>query len=189
VYFAEDDYFYLADQFSSMIEFLRADPEVDFLSPFDHLDCYHLALHRTPKWIRTYAGRHWRTASSTCLTFLTRKTTLVKYRATFESYVSGNFDSSLWLSLTKQRVCNPWFLIRSLVGGWFEWKIIVKAWLYCWRQILFGKKLKLWVPVPGIATHLDAHSLSPGIDWQHLMLQSLEGNCGSRPLCGSGRSS
>jgi len=176
VYFAEDDYFYLAHQFSSMIEFLRSDAEVHFLSPFDHLDCYRLALHRTPKWIKTFAGRHWRTASSTCLTFLTRKETLAKYRAVFDSYVQGNFDSSLWLSLTKQRVCNPLFLIRSLIGGCFEWKIIVKAWLHCWRQILFGKRLKLWVPVPGIATHLDAHSLSPGFDWQHLMLQSFEGN-------------
>ena len=187
VYFAEDDYFYLPDQFSSMIEFLRADPEVDFVSPFDHLDCYRLALHRTPKWIKTSAGRHWRTASSTCLTFLTRKETLSHYRAVFESYVRGNFDSSLWLSLTKQRVGNPFFLIRSLLGGSFEWKIIVKAWLYCWRQIVFGKRLKLWVPVPGIATHLDAHSLSPGVDWQRLMSQSFEGACGPRDLYGSRR--
>jgi hypothetical protein len=187
VYFAEDDYFYLAEQFSSMIEFLRADPEVDFVSPFDHLDCYRLALHRTPKWIKTSAGRHWRTASSTCLTFLTRKETLSHYRAVFESYVRGNFDSSLWLSLTKQRVGNPFFLIRSLLGGSFEWKIIVKAWLYCWRQIVFGKRLKLWVPVPGIATHLDARSLSPGVDWQRLMSQSFQGTCGPRDLCGSRR--
>ncbi|MGD0179484.1 MAG: hypothetical protein ABSC15_06685 [Terriglobales bacterium] len=187
VYFAEDDYFYLPDQFSSMIEFLRADPEVDFVSPFDHLDCYRLALHRTPKWIKTSAGRHWRTASSTCLTFLTRKETLSHYRAVFESYVRGNFDSSLWLSLTKQRVGNPFFLIRSLLGGSFEWKIIVKAWLYCWLQIVFGKRLKLWVPVPGIATHLDAHSLSPGVDWQRLMSQSFEGACGPRDLYGSRR--
>jgi len=187
VYFAEDDYFYLAEQFSSMIEFLRADPEVDFVSPFDHLDCYRLALHRTPKWIKTCSGRHWRTASSTCLTFLTRKETLGRYRAVFQSYVRGNFDSSLWLSLTKQRVCNPFFLIRSLLGGSFEWKIIVKAWLYCWRQIVFGKRLKLWVPVPGIATHLDAHSLSPGVDWQRLMSQSFEGACGPRDLYGSRR--
>ena len=178
VYFAEDDYFYLADQFSSMIEFLRSDPEVHFLSPFDHLDCYRLALHRTPKWVKACAGRHWRTASSTCLTFLTRKDTLAKHRAVFESYVRGNFDSSLWLSLTKQRICNPLFLSRSLLGGSFEWKIIAKAWLHCWRQILLGKKMSLWVPVPGIATHLDAHSLSPGVDWQHLMLQSIEKNVG-----------
>jgi hypothetical protein len=183
VYFAEDDYFYLPDQFSSMVEFLRADPDVHFLSPFDHLDCYRLALHRTPKWIKTYAGHHWRTASSTCLTFLTRKETLTKYHAVFQSYVQGNFDSSLWLSLTKQRVCDPLFLIRSFIYGWFEWKIIVKAWLYCWRQILLGKRLKLWVPVPGIATHLDAHSLSPGVDWQHLMLERALKETVDRSIC------
>jgi hypothetical protein len=173
VYFAEDDYLYLPDQFCSMVEFLRSDPEVDFLSPFDHLDCYRLELHRTPKWVKTCAGRHWRTASSTCLTFLTRKETLAKYRAVFESYVRGNFDSSVWLSLTKQRVYNPFFSIRSLLGGGFEWKIVVKAWLHSSRQILFGKKLKLWVPIPAIATHLDAHSLSPGVDWKSLIAEEL----------------
>lgn len=169
VYFAEDDYFYLADQFFSMIQFLRADPQVHYLSPFDHLDCYRLELHRTPKWIKICAGRHWRTASSTCLTFLTRKEMLARDRTVFQSYVHGNFDASLWLSLTKQRVRDPFFLVRSLVGGGLESKIILKAWLYCWRQILFGKSLKLWVPIPGIATHLDARSLSPGIDWIRLM--------------------
>lgn len=169
VYFAEDDYFYLAGQFPRMIQFMKADPQVHFLSPFDHLDCYRLELHRTPKWIKVSAGHHWRTASSTCLTFLTRKETLAKYRAVFHTFVEGNFDSSLWLSLTKQRVRNPLFLIRSLIGGWFEWKIIAKAWLYCSRQILFGETLKLWVPIPAIATHLDARSLSPGIDWIRLM--------------------
>jgi len=176
VYFAEDDYFYLAHQFSSMIEFLRSDPEVHFVSPFDHLDCYRLALHRTPKWVKTYAGRYWRTASSTCLTFLTRRETLAKYRPIFQSYVQGNFDSSLWLSLTKQRVCNPLFLIRSFLGGWFEWKIVAKAWLYCWRQILLGKKLKLWVPIPAIATHLDTRSLSPGVDWRGLIAEDFSTN-------------
>ena len=183
VYFAEDDYFYLADQFANMIEFLRADSEVHFLSPFDHLDCYQLALHRTPKWIKTCAGRHWRTASSTCLTFLTRKETLTKYAPVFRSYVQGNFDSSLWLSLTKQRVCNPLFLIRSLLGGRFEWKIIAKAWLHCWRQILLGKRLKLWVPIPAIATHLDTHSLSPGVDWRGLMAEGVSTNDGHEYAC------
>jgi hypothetical protein len=173
VYFAEDDYFYLADQFRDMTEFLKSDPEVHFVSPFDHLDCYRLALHRTPKWIKTYADRHWRTASSTCLTFLTRKETLSKYRAVFESYSRGNFDCSLWLSLTKQRVYNPVFLIRSFLAGAFEWKIIVKAWFYCWRQILRGKRLKLWVPIPAIATHLDTRSLSPSVDWRGRMAEDV----------------
>lgn len=183
VYFAEDDYFYRADELSRMIEFLRFDPEVHFLSPFDHLDCYRLALHRTPKWIKTYAGRHWRTASSTCLTFLTRKQTLAEYRAVFESYAQGNFDCSLWLSLTKQRVCNPLFLVRTLLNGRFELRIIAKAWLHCWRHILFGKKLKLWVPIPGIATHLDTRSLSPGVDWMELMAQDLATKHGREYAC------
>jgi hypothetical protein len=186
VYFAEDDYFYLAHQFSSMIEFLRSDPGVHFLSPFDHLDCYRLALHQTPKWIKIYAGRHWRTASSTCLTFLTRKVTLARHQAVFQSYVRGNFDCSLWLSLTKERVYNPLFLIRSLLGDRFEWKIIVKAWLHCWRQILLGKKLKLWVPIPAIATHLDKRSLSPGVDWRGHMAEDVTANH-DREYVGDGR--
>jgi hypothetical protein len=59
--------------------------------------------------------------------------------------------------------------MRSAVRGQFEWKIIAKAWFYCWRQIVFGPRVKLWVPIPGIATHLDSSSLSPGIDWIRLM--------------------
>ena len=96
----------------------------------------------------------------------------------FQSYVQGNFDCSLWLSLTKQRVCNPLFLIRSFLGGWFEWKIIVNAWLHCGRQILFGAKQKLWVPIPAIATHLDTRSLSPGVDWRALMREDISTNRG-----------
>ncbi len=169
VYFAEDDYFYLPDQFPRMVEFIRSSPDVHFLSPFDHLDCYRLELHRTRKWIRAFADHHWRTAASTCLTFLTRTETLVTHRAVFETYVHGDFDCSIWLSLTKQRVCNPLFFTRCAVRARFEWKIILKAWLFCWQQIAFGPRLKLWVPVPGIATHLDSSSLSPGIDWIRLM--------------------
>jgi hypothetical protein len=40
VYFAEDDYFYLPNQFEEMIEFLRENEGVHFVSPNDHLDYY-----------------------------------------------------------------------------------------------------------------------------------------------------
>ena len=40
VYFAEDDYVYLPEQFSRMLDFLRAYRDADFVSPYDHLDCY-----------------------------------------------------------------------------------------------------------------------------------------------------
>ena len=174
VYFAEDDYFYLPNQFREMLSFLTGHRDVHFVSPYDHLDCYTLNLHRGPKWLRVHGSHHWRTAASTCLTFLTRKETLAKYESAFRSYVEGNDDCALWLSLTKHRVFNPVVAVRYLVHGLLYWKILVKAWLHGWRQILFGKKLKLWVPVPGIATHLDTSALSPNVDWAALMAQRME---------------
>jgi hypothetical protein len=174
VYLAEDDYFYLPGQFPAMMEFLAAYGDVHFISPYDHLDCYKLDLHRGPKFLRTYASHHWRTAASTCLTFLTRKETLARYERVFRTYQNGNFDCSLWLSLTKHRVLNPFAMGRYLVSGLFYWKIMAKAWLYCGKQILFGRKLKLWVPVPGLATHLDNNALSPNVDWDSRMRREIE---------------
>ncbi|HXM63368.1 MAG TPA: hypothetical protein VN950_21080 [Terriglobales bacterium] len=169
VYFAEDDYFYLPSTFSLMVDFLKAHTDVDFVSPFDHLDCYTTNLHRTPKWIRPYGNHHWRTAASTCLTFLTRKEVLASCEPIFRSYARGNFDCAIWLSLTKQRVLNPLALARYLVRGEFYWRVLVKSWLYCSWQILFGDRFTLWVPIPGIATHLDRNALSPAVDWIGLM--------------------
>jgi hypothetical protein len=174
VYFAEDDYLYLPNQFHLMIEFLTTQSDADFISPYDHLDCYTLALHRGPKWLRVHGSHHWRTAASTCLTFLTSKETLRKHERVFRGYARGNYDSALWLSLTKHRVFNPVAIIRYLAQGVFYWKILVKAWLYGWRQILFGRRVKLWVPVPGIATHLDSNSLSPSVDWLGLIQRGFE---------------
>ncbi len=174
VYFAEDDYFYLPGQFRCMIDFLLAHEDVDFVSPYDHLDCYTMELHRQPKWLRVYGGKHWRTAASTCLTFLTRRQTLKETHAVFRSYKRRSFDFSLWLSLTKSRVFNPVFFFRQLTQKPYFCKTIVKSWLYCWRQILFGKRRTLWIPVPGVATHLSIHALSPNIDWLSLMQQSAE---------------
>jgi hypothetical protein len=174
VYFAEDDYFYLPDEFRKMVNFLVAGTNVYFVSPYDHLDCYTLDLHRGPKWLRVHGSHHWRTAASTCLTFLTRKSTLAKYESVFRTYVEGNDDCAAWLSLTKHRVFNPIAFIRYLLQGTFCWKILVKTWLFGWRQILFGRKMKLWVPVPGIATHLDINSLSPGVDWPALIRREIE---------------
>lgn len=174
VYFAEDDYFYIPGQFQAMIDFLLAYQDVDFVSPYDHLDCYTMELHRQPKWLRVQGGRHWRTAASTCLTFLTRRKTLRETQTVFRSYKRRSFDCSLWLSLTKHRVFNPLFFCRHLIREPYFCKIIVKSWLYCWRQILFGKRRTLWVPIPGLATHLSVQALSPNIDWPALMQQSAE---------------
>jgi hypothetical protein len=174
VYFAEDDYFYLPGQFPRLLEFMTGHADVDFVSPYDHLDCYTLPLHRTRKWLRVSASHHWRTAASTCLTFLTRKQTLAQCESVFRTYSKSNDDCALWLSLTKQRVFNPFALTEYLIRGSFGWKNILKSWLYGWRHILFRRKVKLWVPIPSIATHLSSDVLAPSIDWRVLIQRSAE---------------
>jgi hypothetical protein len=174
VYFAEDDYFYLPDQFRSMTDFLLQHEDVHFVSPYDHLDYYTMALHRTPERCMIYSGRRWRTAASTCLTFLTRRETLAKTKVVFRNYKRRSFDCSMWISLTGKRVFNPFFFASSLFREPFSSKLVLKSWLYFWPQLLFGQKWNLWVPVPAIATHLDANSLSPNADWLAMMQQTKE---------------
>ncbi|MEI7826511.1 MAG: glycosyltransferase family 2 protein [Euryarchaeota archaeon] len=160
VYFAEDDYLYLPDQFESMVEFLQEE-QVDFVSPYDHLDYYELDLHSQKNFIKLHNDKHWRTAASTCLTFLTTKTKLVKTQNVFRSYTKGNDDVSLWLSLTKHKLSNPLVILKYYRTNGHFFGIILNAWHFCWRQILFGKRRNLWVPIPSIATHLESEHLAP----------------------------
>ena len=115
VYFAEDDYLYLPGQFPLMLQFLCAGQDVDFVTPYDHPECYYLALHREPKWLRVFEGHHWRTAASTCLTFLTRKSTLAKYEKVLRTYARRNDDCPMWLSLTKRRVFDVFAMLQCIV--------------------------------------------------------------------------
>jgi hypothetical protein len=169
VYFAEDDYVYMPNQFSLMLDFLLAYTDVDFVSPYDHLDCYTRRIHQHPKWVRVHASHHWRTAASTCLTFLTRQRTLLRKRAVFRSYCSHNHDCSLWLSLTKNSIFDPIQFCSLVLREPLFAKIVVKAWFYGWPHIFFGGRTKLWVPMPALATHLDIQALSPSIDWVEWM--------------------
>ncbi|HKW62816.1 MAG TPA: hypothetical protein VJN89_09750 [Candidatus Acidoferrum sp.] len=169
VYLAEDDYFYLPGSLPLMLSFLRSRKDADFVTPYDHPDCYQLKLHQEPKCLAVAEDHHWRTAASTCLTFLTRKSTLREYERTLRTYTRGSGDCAMWLGVTKRRVFNPLTLLEFFFRGEFYWKEIVKAWLFCWRQILLGKVAKLWVPLPGLATHLSAGLLSPCIGFLALM--------------------
>lgn len=160
IYFAEDDYFYMPDQFEEMINFFKENNDVDFVSPYDHLDYYTLELHNHPSYIKATDKRHWRTASSTCLTFLTDKSTLKDTKNVFETYTRGNLDSILWLSLTKYNPLRRLNFIRCLKKRQFP-VIIMGSWRYSARQILFGRKWKLWTPMPTIAIHMESNFLPP----------------------------
>jgi hypothetical protein len=167
VYVAEDDYLYLPEQFSQMLQFLLGQRGVEFVTPYDHPDCYRLDSQHELNRLAVFGDHHWRTAASTCLTFLTRKSTLANYERALRTYSSGNSDCAMWLSLTKKRVFNPLALLSF--GRESYWKEILKAWFFGWRQIVFGRAAKLWVPLPGLATHLAGGFFSPCIDFLSLM--------------------
>ena len=57
------------------------------------------------------------------------------------------------ISLTKFNVLNPFKKIQCMVLGRDYFYMFADTWIHCWKQTLFGKKWKLWVPISSIATH------------------------------------
>lgn len=169
VYFAEDDYVYQPSEFRLMTDLIQAFDDVHFVTPHDHPDYYDLELHSGASLIRVFGNRHWRTAASTCLTFLCTRRILSKTGHIFRTYALRNFDSSLWLSLTKKSVLRPLDVCRWLAERPFLAKVVAKSWIYGGPQIVFGKRYRLWAPIPGVATHLDANRLGPARNWKSLL--------------------
>lgn len=177
VYFAEDDYFYSPGGLEPMVQYVREHEDVDFVSPYDHPDYYQLGVHRHQAEIRLFANRHWRTAGSSCLTFLTRKSTLARSQHAFRSYSRRPCsDAGVWFSLTKWGIYDPVRLLRSLVQDRFQFRILAHAWRHSTRAVLTGRRWKLWVPVPSIATHMEAAFLAPGVDWQSSLAAVVAGS-------------
>ena len=168
VYFSEDDYLYEPDAFKLMLEAIRL-PEVDFVTPIDHPDRYDRTMeqNRLSEIIAT-ADRHWRTVGTTCLTFMTRRETLLKTKRVLSKYAAGTADSVMWLGLTKDSTLNPVSLVRST--WWMICRLFgrsVKFWrflpLFAWRahglRLLLGRRYKLWSPLPQIAEHLSSDTI------------------------------
>lgn len=166
IYFAEDDYFYLPDTFQEMISAIQR-PDFDFVSPYDHLDSYTREFHNLPYYIKFDGKRHWRSAGSTTMTFLTTKDKLKKTEKVFRTYIRKNYDSSLWMTLTRNKIANPFRFLYLLSKDHETLKIYAKAWIYTPLKTLFGKKYTLYTPIPSIAQHLDNKCLAPGIDWDN----------------------
>ncbi len=169
VYLAEDDYFYLPDKFHHALDLLKNNPDVDFCSPADHPDLHQHDFHQHKMRLKVTDGQVWRTANGTTCTFLTRKTTLQETYATFMSYVKirrWNVDACMWLSLTKHHVFNPYDLLTQPFIFPYRGASLALAWYHNWRQILFGRRYTLCMPVPSLATHMDGRLMAPNIDWQ-----------------------
>jgi hypothetical protein len=166
VYFAEDDFFYLPGRFHLMLDLIRNHADVDFCSPYDHPDFYNHSFHLHHMRIKSEQGQVWKTANGTVCTFLTRQSTLQQTRSTLFSYARKNSDATMWLSLTKQHVLNPCdLLVQPFIFPFRGWSLAC-AWCFNWRQILFGRRYTLWIPVPALATHMVAALLAPYVDWK-----------------------
>src|ERR1019366_2172183 len=92
VYFAEDDYFYLTGAMVELVEFARSGANIDFITPYDHPDRYEDSTREQGSVVRNFGGRHWRTTSSTCLTFLASRKGLVENRSFFKTFRRGGPD-------------------------------------------------------------------------------------------------
>lgn len=154
VYFAEDDYLYIPNSFSTMLNFMEK-IKADFITPYDHPDYYTSKLHNYMKEIVKYGGYIWKSVGSTCCTFLTTNKVL-KSVYTFLTRYKYMGDTSMWFALTKKR----WFLGKN-----FGWGTLL-MWRYGFRQLLFGKKYSLWVPQPSLATHMLENFLAPNVEWE-----------------------
>jgi hypothetical protein len=156
VMFAEDDYFYQAGAISEMLDLLKRE-DVDFISPYDHPDCYtRKDLHNYKSDIIFHGRRHWRTSASTCLTFMTTREILAKTGSCFRSYARIS-DFALWLAVTKlKRFDAPGATLRRMYKRNFI-------------HLLTCRPFRLWVPMPSLATHMVATHASPGADWRKLI--------------------
>ena len=172
VYFAEDDYFYFPDALGKMVEFIRRNKDVDFVTPYDHPDAYETCERLESHPIKADGDRHWRGASSTCLTFMARRSSLEQAKKIFKSYTSGNNDCSLWISLTqKLGLLDP----RVHCSDVNRVKLWLLAMRWGWRQVLFGRRYTLWSPMPTLATHMEGPCVAPLVDWQaHFQLACKE---------------
>ncbi|MGB9031964.1 MAG: hypothetical protein WCC27_17710 [Acidobacteriaceae bacterium] len=169
VYLAEDDYFYLPNALEKMAHFIRENPDADFVTPYDHPDSYNTASRAERHIVRPSGDRYWRTASSTCLTFMSRRENLIRMQSLFRSYSRGNLDCSIWLTLTQKLELAD---IRVHWSTWLRLKIWALTWWWGWRQLLFSRRYRLWSPMPTLATHMEASCLSPLIDWRALFVQA-----------------
>jgi len=141
--------------------------DVDFISPFDHLDYYTLDLHNFKSDEIVNNGIRWKVRGSTTMTFMTTKKILLETKKIFLTYTNKNDDASLWFALSKKRMTNPIKLLTYLFTYMPGVKFMIKSWLHTPYQITFGKKYKLWIPSKSLALHMDNMTMAPNVDWEN----------------------
>ena len=165
LYFSEDDYLYDTSAFHAMIDFLKRNPKVDFVSPLDHPDRYRKDMIEVRRGgIKVSPYCHWREISTTCLTFMMRKNDLIKTQRAFATYARGNLDCTMWIGLTKDGVFNVFRLLAAFFSYCrrspeFGRMLPLAAWKWRGLGLLVERRYHLWSPIPTLAVHLSSVSL------------------------------
>ena len=134
-------------------------------------------------------GQVWKTANGTTGTFATRKSILQETVSTLLS-LGRNTDAGMWLSLTKHHVLNPYDLLTQPFIFPYRGASLAFAWLLNWRQIVFGRRYTLFVPVPSIASHMSADllALQGGVDAQQFLPRPFQESTSIQPSSEHARS-
>jgi hypothetical protein len=113
-----------------------------------------------------FSKRHWRTVSSSCLTFLTTKSTLTKAAKLLKLYPKLG-DFGMWLTVTRMLTINQVNVMQKTYGR----LTTIRMLFYSLRGLFSTKSFSLWSPIPSIATHMAEFCLAPGINWQEIIKQ------------------
>lgn len=170
VYFSEDDYLYAPNAFQAMMDAIdRLD--VDLVSPLDHPDRYNKRFEDPhPESVRVTEHGHWRTADSTCLTFMARRKVLEISKDVMLSYSRTGEEGTMWCGLTQYRL----FDLPHLVWTAIKFVLRIETRFGCilplctWKQqglkMFFRPRYTLVSPIPTLAVHLSSASLPVGAE-------------------------
>ena len=177
VYFAEDDYLYKPGEFKKMVNLIKAGQNVDFLSCYFSPDIYHHPIHKHPHELKNFNNQLWVSDSSTCMTFMTTKRILQKTKNVFLTYSKGNNDCALWLVLTKTHIYNPFrYLKYFMLKDKESFNIMKVSVKYSFRYFFSTHRYRLWIPYPGIGTHLEKGLVMNPEEWIELARKTDSGD-------------
>ena len=152
IYFLEDDYLHRNNAFKLIEEGLHV---ADYVSLYDHPDKYIDGSKGGNRFVKDGGefskiikteSSHWKTTTSTTMTFACKLKTLKE-------------DWGVWDEFTKGTLPNDDQIFYKLMGI-RKFKFIISA-------VLRGKKRKLITPIPGFSTHVESAWLSPFVDWEN----------------------
>ncbi len=169
IYISEDDYIYAENAFSAMIDFVKRD-DVDFVTPIDHPDRYNNPSAYKMDGsenisLKVSSFCHWRTAKTSCCTFLTTPKIFRETEKLLYKYVTSQGDGVMWLGITKYGLYNPldliWRMIVFILRLNTSYDVVLPlcTWKHIHYRLLTTRRYSLWQPIPSLAAHMARNSL------------------------------